>query len=194
MKPDTVEIKLETAENSPVTIYSVSTTITAYLRDTGSIDKNTLIFDCDPMGDNYRRTYLQVKFNDWSTVARIRDFLAHHFSDMKGTKRSLTVPIEQGYYSLHPEGGDQPRESENFDEITISADETRLKFGGMAAMTPNIRTYEHKEDGKPQDDNNATKLLSFLNEITSEHPITQTALDLEGKEHNMARKVHRLFN
>lgn len=195
MKPDTAEIRLDTVKGSPESIYSISTSLTAVLTARNSIDKNTLIFDCNPIGDNYRRTYLQVTFGDWSVVAKIRDFLAHHFSDMKGTRRTLNVPIDQSHYSIHPESGGESGELEGFEEITVTADGSRVEFGGMAPMTPNIYTYEEiDEDGEPKDDNNATKLLNFLNEITSEHPISCTAFDLEAGEEDNSRDIYRLFN
>lgn len=192
MRLDSVEIDLTSEEEAPDYPYTVSTKITAYLTSSGAIDKNTLSFDCDPIGNNYRRTYLRVKFRDWTTVTRIRDFLAHHFSDMQDTSRTMTIPIEEGYYSLTPfEGGG--RESEDFEEIRIRASGTRIEFGGMANMQPYIQTYEEYEDNEPQDENNADKLLNFLNEITSEHPISYPNLRNDEAQ-KVGREVHRLFN
>lgn len=192
MRLDSVEVELTSEEEAPRSPYTFSTTITAYLTRTGVIDKNTLSFDCDPIGNNYRRTYLRVKFPDWSIVAEVRDFLAHHFSDMENTTRTMTVPMEEGYYSLTPyeRGG---KESEDFDHIKIRASETRVEFGGRANMEPYIQTYQRYEDGEPQDENNASKLLDFLNEVTSDHPITQSA-SITDEEQAGKREIHRLFN
>lgn len=190
MRLDDVEIELTSQEEAPNHPYNLSTTITAFLTSSGAFDKNTLSFDCDPIGNNYRRTYLRVTFDDWSTVTKIRDFLAHHFSDMQDTSRTITVPVENGYFSLTP--FDRPgKESEGFDFLKIRASGTRIEFGSFANMNPYIFTYENYEDDEPQDENNAEKLLSFLNEITAEHPISRPATT---GEQGMNGEVHRLFN
>lgn len=174
MKQDSVEIDLTSKENRSRYDYTLSTTVTAFLEGDRLIEEKTLIFDTDPIGNNYRRTYLEATFADWSTIAEIRDFLAHHFADMEGKTRSMTVPVEDGSFSLVPFDG-EGRESEDFDEIRIRAAENRVEFGGLATMEPHIHTYEVMEDGEPQDQNNAEKLLDLLDEVLGQNQVIPSA-------------------
>lgn len=142
MTTDTVEKRF--SSKNPTVDYnaSISLSFSAYFDEDSYIDKNTLIFDCDPIGNNYDRTYLQVKIDDWTSITRIREFLSHHFVDMEDTRRTLTVPVEEGEYALTPVSG-EGQKSEDFDEIQIIAEGTRIDFGGPGSMTPYIHTYSN---------------------------------------------------
>jgi uncharacterized protein (TIGR02391 family) len=164
MRSDSVEVRLESVETKPVEVYTVSLKIRAYLSALGGRDSKTFEFDCDPIGTNYNRTYLRVRLADWSQVSRIKDFLSHHFNDLPNKTRTLSVPVEKGYYTLDPAGTSDFREAEGIEQISIVADGPRLDFG-PGTMSPNIRTYEMGVEGEPQDDNNASKILDFFSEI-----------------------------
>ncbi|QLH81981.1 hypothetical protein [Halosimplex pelagicum] len=101
------------------------------------------------------------------SVFEIRDFLKYHFSDVRDITRTLTVPIDDGLFTIRPTQK-KGREIEDFDEITLRAKGTRVEFGGQDSMQPHIFTYEEHDDDEPQDENNAEKLLDFFNEITSD--------------------------
>lgn len=186
MRPDAVKITLESKQVGSKHTFAVSTNITAYLVDGDVFDKNTIVFDCDPFGSNYRRTYFEAKFADWTSVYQIREFLSHHFSDIEGKTRELTMPIEEGRYSLQPFDG-EPREQDDIDELTVHASEHRIEFCKTAHMNPHIYTYEESVDGEPQDTNYAIELLNFFDEITAEEPIPST-------EKSEDKDIHRLFN
>lgn len=164
---DSVEYSLNTVENSFDSYNEISLTLSAYFSEDEYFEDRTIIFDCNPLGANYRRTYLQVRFDDWSRVEQIRDFLEHHFSDMEDNEeRTLTVPIVEGRYSITPYDG-EGHDSTDFDHIIVRGTGNRIDFSGMAAMVPNIMTYEQIESGTPQDRNNADKLLRFFEEVIS---------------------------
>ena len=186
MKPDRVEIHLKSQREYERRTASVSTSMTAQLGNGGYLDENTLCFDCDPIGSNYSKTYLQVTFDDWSTVSEIRDFLAYHLSDIKDITRTLTVPINEGQFIIRPTHN-EGRETEDFEEITLRAKGTRVEFGGQNSMRPHIFTYEEHNGEEPQDETNVEKLLDFFDEITSDSFIPHS-------ESDSGQDIHRLSN
>lgn len=188
MHQDEIEVSLESSEPAGDYNPEVELQITAYFRDDGTFDGNTLVFHCDPIGTNYRSSFLQVTFDDWSKVVGIRDFLAECFADNITSRRTLSVEVEDGVASITP-FDKPPREQEGLEEITIQVENDRIEFYRSGSVYPYIFTYEEKIDGGPQDQNNAEKLLNFFDEIISLHPDFDPAGDeLENPE------VGPLFN
>jgi hypothetical protein len=188
MHQDEIEVSLKSSEPAGEYNFEVELEITAYFRDNGTFDGNTLSFHCDPIGTNYRTSFLQVTFDDWSKVVGIRDFLAECFADDITSRRTLSVGVEDGVASITP-FHKPPREQEELDEITIQVEGERIEFYRSGSVYPYIFTYEEKIDGEPQDRNTADKLLNFFDEIISLHPDFDPAGDdLENPE------VGPLFN
>lgn len=169
MHQDSVQLHLESVESYRDYTPKVSLTVSAYFTEGDIFDKNTIEFHCGPMGSNYDTTYLRVVLDDWSKVADIRDFLAHHFSDSVMQRQTMTVDIADGVFELLPVDG-SGHKKEGLSEFTVTADGERIKFGGMAAMTPYFYTYEKLEDEDEADSTNADKILSFFDEIIDLHP------------------------
>lgn len=188
MHQDEIEVSLTSSEPAVDYDAGVELQITAYFREDGTFDGNTLAFHCDPIGTNYRTSFLEVTFEDWSKVVGIRDFLAEYFADNITSRRTLSVEVEDGVASITP-FDKPPREQEGLEEITIQVENDRIEFYRSGSVYPYIFTYEEKIDGEPQDQNNAEKLLNFFDEIISLHPDFDPAGDdLENP------KVGPLFN
>ena len=64
MQQDEIEVLLRSSEPAGDYNPEVSLRITAYFREDSSFDGNTLTFQCDPVGTNYRSSYLKVTFDD----------------------------------------------------------------------------------------------------------------------------------
>ncbi|WP_435185123.1 hypothetical protein [Halobellus sp. EA9] len=177
MHQDEIEVSLTSSEPAVDYDAEVSLRITAYFRDDGTFDGNTLVFHCDPIGTNYRTSFLKITFDDWSKVVGIRDFLAECFADDITSRRTLSVEVEDGVSSITP-FNEPPNERTGLEEITIQVENDRIEFYRSGSVYPYIFTYEEKIDGVPQDRNNAEKLLNFFDEIISLHP----DFDLEGDD------------
>lgn len=169
MHQDTAEVYLESVDMYEKYQTTVSLRIFAYLTEGGQIDQNTIVFRCDPAGDNYDLAYLSVVFDKWSYVAEIRDFLSHHFSDEIVDTRTRTFDLAKGSFSIRPYGR-EGYERDGLEEMRITASGERIEFGGVGSMEPYIYTYTHNVDGQKLDNHNAEKLLSFFDEILNAHP------------------------
>ena len=154
------EFELSLVSSEPEGDYNPEVTldITAYFQSSRIYDENTLTFHCDPVGSNYRSSYLRITLEDWSTVVGIRDFLADCFSDDTIDRRAMTVDVDTAITSISPTNR-PPTEKENLDEITIGVDGNRIEFYRSSRLHPYIHTYERKIDNVPQDHTNAEKLL-----------------------------------
>lgn len=188
MHQDEIEVCLTSSEPAVDYDAEVELQITAYFRDDGTFDGNTLAFHCDPIGTNYRSSFLQVTFDDWSKVVGIRDFLSECFADDTTSRRTLSVEVEDGMASITP-FNEPPNERTGLDEITIQVERDRIEFYRSGSVYPYIFTYEEKIDDEPQDRNTADMLLNFFDEIISLHPdFDPEGDDLENPE------VGPLFN
>ncbi len=90
MNQDEIEVHLKSSEPAGSYNPEVSLQITAYLREGNEINSNTLTFYCNPIGTNYKSSYLQVTFGDWSKVMEIRDFLADCFSNDITSRQAMS--------------------------------------------------------------------------------------------------------
>ena len=180
--PDSMETRLESVDKSSDWTTKVSLGLYAYLSESEYFDENTLVFDCNPEGSNYNRAYLEVSFANTQIIENVRDFIAYHLSNNTTIKRSLDVPVEDGHFVLSVAGSSERNESDNFDEITIRANNSRIEFGGPAAMTPYIYTYELAKEGEPQDDNNSTQILNFLEEVIGNDKASSGTVELNDNE------------
>ena len=169
MSPDELEVFLKSTEPDGDYNPEVTLRITAYLRGSDVFEPNTLTFHCDPVGSNYRTSYLQVTLNDWSKIIEIRDFLANSFADNTIDRRALTIEVEDGTSSITP-FGESPNETEGIEEITIEVSQNRIEFQRSATVMPYIFTHSVRVDGDPQDNINAEKLLNFFDTIVAVHP------------------------
>lgn len=193
MYQDEVETFLSSSEPAGDYNPEVTLEITAYLRGGASfIDDNTLTFRCDPIGSNYRSSYLQVTFEDWSKVVDIRNFLAESFSDDVISRRVKTIEVEDGVQSITP-FNQAPNETEGLEEITIEVNGDRIEFQRSGTVLPYIYTYEEKVNSEPQDRDNAEKLLNFFDEIISLHPdFEHEESDVENPEVGTLFDQHRV--
>lgn len=187
MHQEEVEVYLTSIQSGGDYEPEVSLRITAYLEASSNIEKNTIWFDCDPIGTNYTRSSLSVTFEDWSTVVEIRDFLAHHFNELEMSRRSKTFEIKDGYQSITPYDS-PPKTTEGLDEIKINLDGDRINFNQSGTVLPYIYTFEEQTQSG-QDNRNAQKILNFFDEIISQHPTY--SMDSEGADYP---EINQLLN
>lgn len=165
MVSDRLEIHLESVNEKQDWEYETRLRIVAYLEENESFNENTLIFDCDPVGSNYNRTYLKAEFPNKEAIANIRRFLVHHLDQNDDIERSRQVPVVNAKrVNTSARGG--RREDEDFDYIRLMADSERISFGPLSTMTPDIQFYEKSTVDGAQDRRNAERLLDFFSEIT----------------------------
>lgn len=164
MLPDRLETYLVSVNKEPDWDHNVSLHITAFLSESGDIPENTLRFNCDPVGSNYSKVFLEVEFEDRFQFGEIRDFLVHHLKRDDKVHRSLELPIKNSVKSTTSIGGDVNR-SEDFDELIIEADHERISFGPLGTMSPDIYFYEERDGSGAKDNRNAEELLAFFDEI-----------------------------
>lgn len=167
MTSDQLEIRLESVNKSRDWDYRVNLRIVAYLQDTEYFSANTLIFDCDPVGSNCERTYLEVEFPDQEAIADIRQFLAHHLEKDDKIERSCRVPVINAK-RVNTWAGRGRNEYTDFDHLNVMADSNRISFGALGNMTPDIHFYETATEEGPQDQRNGERLLAFFDEITED--------------------------
>lgn len=164
MTSDQLEIHLKSIDRSKKWDDRVTLHITAYLEGTESINKNTLLFDCTPRGENYERTTLKAEFDSRQRILEIHRFLTDHLQKSDEVQRSRQIPVVKAKRSTISANGHR-REVDDFDYLMIEANSEQISFGPLATMTPNIRFYETATEEGPQDRRNGERLLNFLNEL-----------------------------
>lgn len=164
---ETLEVHLESVDNSVDYPKRVDLTISAYPAGNDVIDEHTLVFDSDPVGGNYERAYTEAKLGDPSQYREIHEFLADHLGRGDEMRREAKFPIADGkLYTVHADGHENERDLET---LTIDARGSKVSFGPLEVMSPQIRTYETREaDGK--DRRNVERLLDFFGQL-SELPV-----------------------
>lgn len=169
MGRNSIETRLTSSESGDHYSQEVSLQITAYFQSDGSIDDNTLSFHCDPVGTNYRSSFLEVTLDSWSKVVEIREFLEECFDDDITTRQTLSVEVEDGVASVTPFDG-MPNEKHELESITIEVSGDRIEFFRSGSVHPYIFTYEQESEGREKDRNNVEKLLRFFEKAVSLHP------------------------
>lgn len=169
MSRNSIETNLTSSESGDHYSQEVSLQITAYFESDGRTNDNTLTFQCDPVGTNYRSSFLEVTLDSWSKVVEIREFLAECFGDDITTRQTLSVEVEDGIASVTPFDGVSNEEDE-LESITIEVSGDRIEFFRSGSVYPYIFTYEQVSEDGSQDRNNVEKLLKFFEKAVSLHP------------------------
>lgn len=176
MKPDVIEMTLEAVEEGEYTRQR-SLHLHTYLQSSDHINENTVIFDADPVGSNYSRSYLEVEFEDISSLKRISEFLANHIAGGTNMRRTLDIPVKRGK-SIIREGTGESYEKSGIDEITLDAEYDYIRFRGGPTPAPTIRSFERSKEGEPQDKKNATHLIEYFEEVSGEESADRTVSGL----------------
>jgi hypothetical protein len=164
MTADRLEIRLNSVNENADWDNEVRLRIVAYLDGNESFNQNTLIFDCDPVGSNCERSYLEVEFPNQEAIAKIRQFLSRHLEKDDAIERTCQISVVDAKRINTWAGGRRNRD-ENFDYLTVMADSDRISFGALGNMTPDIRFYKTATKEGSQDQNNGEQLLTFFDEI-----------------------------
>lgn len=167
MVPDELEITLHSENEHIDWDYNVDLQIHAVTKDTDYFEKNTVIFDCDPVGSNCQRTYLEVVFTERSALKEIHQFLSSHLEQNDNKERVKEVSLSDGTW-INDWASERRDKSENLESIYIIATPDTIHFGSRGRMCPNIRIYETATEDGPQDRRNGERLLSFFDEIAEE--------------------------
>ncbi|MFC4359238.1 hypothetical protein ACFO0N_14930 [Halobium salinum] len=96
MTSDELEIRLKSVNKHVDWDDSVDLHIQAVLSENSTFAKNTFFFDCDPVGTNCRRSYLEVVLPDREVIDDIHEFLSNHLIKDDEIRRSIEIPLVEG--------------------------------------------------------------------------------------------------
>jgi len=180
MAEEAIETVLTSTEQTGSDNLEVTLRIIARFQTSDSDEEISLSFYCDPLGTNYRSSFLQVSIGDWSTVRELRGFLVDCFSEEILDRRARTFAVKDGVQSITP-WNKPPREVEGLDEITVQVDGGRVEFQQSGTVLPYIFTFEKRAKDGTADEKNAEKLIDFFEKVIKLDPeVHQSGFDSRG--------------